>query len=261
MGCSQRTLDETAAQKGIAFYVLDRPNPISGAVVQGPLMDRELKSFTGYFPLPVRHGMTMGELAQLFNAENRIEAKLRVIKMRNYQRGEWFDATGLRWIPPSPNLRTLTEAALYAGVALIEGANVSVGRGTETPFEVFGAPWIDGSRLANYLNERQIKGVTFAAVDFKPTESLYQNRLCHGIKISLTDRDALDTPALGIEIASALYQLYPGTFEIDKTIGMIGARWVVEAIKNGEDPASIVHLWQSQLESFLKMRGQYLLYQ
>jgi uncharacterized protein YbbC (DUF1343 family) len=252
---------EAAAKKGIAFYVLDRPNPISGSVVQGPLMDAELKSFTGYFPLPVRHGMTMGELAEMFNAENRIEAKLTVIKMRNYQRGAWYDATGLRWIPPSPNLRTLTEASLYPGVAMVEGANLSVGRGTETPFEVFGAPWIDGNKLAAYLAARPIRGVTFATIDFTPRESLYQNRLCHGIKISLTDRDALDAPALGIEIASALYRLYPGTFEIDKTVGMIGARWVVEAIRNGEDPASIMRRLQSPLESFLKMRGKYLLYQ
>jgi uncharacterized protein YbbC (DUF1343 family) len=252
---------EAAAKKGIAFYVLDRPYPISGSVVQGPLMDAVLKSFTGYFPLPVRHGMTMGELAEMFNAENRIDAKLTVIKMRNYQRGEWYDATGLRWIPPSPNLRTLTETSLYPGVAMVEGANLSVGRGTETPFEVLGAPWIDQNKLAAYLAARPIKGVTFATIDFTPRESLYQNRLCHGIKISLTDRDALDAPALGIEIASALYRLYPGTFEIDKTLGMIGARWVVEAIRNGEDPASIMRRLQSPLESFLKMRGKYLLYQ
>jgi uncharacterized protein YbbC (DUF1343 family) len=251
---------EAAALKGIGFYVLDRPNPIGGSVVEGPLLDPDLKSFTGYFSMPVRHGMTVGELAEMFNTENRIGAKLTVVKMRNYQRGDWYDETGLRWIPPSPNLRTLTEAALYPGVALLEGANVSVGRGTETPFELLGAPWIDSTQLANHLNERRIQGVIFAATDFKPKESLYQNRLCQGVRIILVNRQALDAPALGIEIASALHRLYPATFQIEKTVGMVGARWIVEAIKDGEDPASIARRWQSSLDAFLSMREKYLLY-
>jgi uncharacterized protein YbbC (DUF1343 family) len=230
-------------------------------VVEGPLLGPDLKSFTGYFSMPVRHGMTIGELAEMFNTENRIGAKLTVVKMHNYQRRDWYDETGLRWIPPSPNLRTLTEAALYPGVALLEGANVSVGRGTETPFELLGAPWIDSTQLSNHLNERRIQGVVFSATDFKPKESLYQNRLCHGIQILLVNREAVDAPALGIEIASALYRLYPTSFQIDKTVGMVGASWIVKAIKDGEDPTSIVLRWKGSLESFLRMREKYLLYQ
>lgn len=161
---------------------------------------------------------------------------------------------------PFTEPRTLTETALYPGIAMIEGANVSVGRGTETPFDLLGAPWIDGSKLANYLNGQAIKGVAFVAIDFKPKESVYQNRFCHGIGISLADREALDAPALGIEIASAIFRLYPGTFEIDKTLGMVGTCSIVEAIKNGEYPASIVGRWQTPLESFLAIQQKYLIY-
>ncbi len=251
---------EAAARKGIAFYVLDRPNPISAAFVQGPVMDSDLKSFTGYFPLPVRHGMTVGELAGMFNAENNMGVKLHIIKMQGYARTDWYDETGLRWINPSPNLRSLTETVLYPGVALIEGTNISVGRGTGTPFEVFGAPWIDAQKLMDYLSNRGIQGVTFAPVDFTPVNDIYKNRECHGIRIIVDDRRALDPTALGIEIVSALYRLYPRDFQLDKTLGLIGARSVVQAIKEGQDPSSVMLLWQSPLAQFLKIRSKYLLY-
>ena len=159
---------EAAAKKGIPFYVLDRPNPINGSAVQGPILDKDLQSFAGYFPMPVRHGMTLGELAQMFNAENKIGAKLHVIQMRGYERTDWYDETGLLWVNPSPNLRTLAQATLYPGVAMVEGANVSVGRGTGTPFELLGAPWINARDLAAYLNSRKIQGVRFLPVDFMP---------------------------------------------------------------------------------------------
>jgi len=251
---------EAVAKKGIGFYVLDRPNPLSGAMVQGPVMDKDLKSFVGYFPMPVRHGMTVGELAEMFNVENKIGAKLHVIRMRGYKRGEWYDDTGLQWAVPSPNLRTLTEATLYPGVAMVEGANVSVGRGTETPFELLGAPWIDGTKLAAYLNHRRIQGVSFQPVDFTPNASSYKNQACHGIRIVLIDRQALDSPALGIEIADALYRLYPTEFQIDKTLEMIGSRRVLKAINDGEDPRSIERQWQVSLAEFRKLRARYLLY-
>ncbi len=144
---------EACAKKGIPFYVLDRPNPINASLVQGPILDSNLRSFTGYFPLPIRHGMTVGELAKMFNGEKKIGAKLHVVKMRGYERTHWYDETGLLWVSPSPNLRTLTEAILYPGVAMVEGSNVSVGRGTTTPFELLGAPWINGEELASYLNQ------------------------------------------------------------------------------------------------------------
>ena len=251
---------EASAKKGFTFYILDRPNPITGSVVQGPLMDKDLRSFVGYFPMPIRHGMTMGELASMFNKENRIGVKLKVIKMRGYQRSDWYDETGLLWVNPSPNLRTLTETILYPGVAMVEGANVSVGRGTETPFELLGAPWMKAKELAEYLNGRKIQGVRFIPVNFIPKSNRFENQLCHGIQIVLTDRQALDSPALGVEIASTLYRLYPNDFHLDKTLRLIGSREVLDAIKDGQDPNSIVQNWQAPLEQFLKIRSKYLLY-
>ncbi len=251
---------EASAKKGIVFYVLDRPNPLTGSVVQGPVMDRDLRSFVGYFPMPIRHGMTMGELASMFNKENQIGVKLEVIKMRGYQRSDWYDETGLLWMNPSPNLRTLTETILYPGVAMVEGANVSVGRGTETPFELLGAPWMKAKELAEYLNRRKIQGVRFIPVDFIPKSSRFENQLCHGIQIVLIDRQALDSPALGVEIASALHRLYSNDFHLDKTLPLIGSYEVLQAIKEGQDPNSIVLNWQTSLEQFCKLRSKYLLY-
>jgi uncharacterized protein YbbC (DUF1343 family) len=251
---------EACARKGIPFYVLDRPNPINALLVQGPILDRSLRSFTGYFPLPVRHGMTVGELAKMFNVEKKMGVKLHVIKMRGYERSHWFDETGLLWLSPSPNLQTLTEAILYPGVAMVEGANVSVGRGTKTPFELFGAPWMNGEELASYLNNRNIQGVQFIPVDFKPKSSRFKNQLCHGVQIVLLNRQMLDSPALGIEIASALHRLYPKEFQIDKILGMIGSRKVLQAMKAGQDPATIAQDWQGPLEQFCVLRSKYLLY-
>ncbi len=251
---------EGAARRGIDFYVLDRPNPISCAIVQGPIMDADLKSFTGYFSVPTRHGMTVGELAEMFNRENHIGARLHVIKMQGYTRSEWFDQTGLRWTPPSPNLRTLTEAALYPGVAMIEGANVSVGRGTDTPFELVGAPWIDSAALLSYLDKRKIPGVRFQSADFTPDADTYAGRSCHGVQISLDDRLALDSPALGIELIAALHHLYVDNFKIDATLSMVGSRRVLEGIKSGADPKQIVAQWQPALENFRILRARYLLY-
>ncbi|HSB05062.1 MAG TPA: exo-beta-N-acetylmuramidase NamZ domain-containing protein [Thermodesulfobacteriota bacterium] len=251
---------EAAARKGIAFYVLDRPNPITGFRVQGPIMDEGLKSFTGYYALPVRHGMTVGELAGMFNVENRIGAKLHVIKMEGYRPSDWYDETGLLWVGPSPNLRTVTQAILYPGVAMVEGANVSVGRGTDSPFELLGAPWINARELAGYLDSRKIQGIRFMPVDFIPRSSCFKNRLCHGVQIVLVDRQALDSPALGVEIASALYRLYPRDFQLQKTLGLIGSHEVLQAIKDGQDPSTIVEKWQRPLEQFCKLRAKYLIY-
>ena len=182
---------EEAARRGIDFYVLDRPNPISCAAVQGPIMDADLKSFTGYFPLPTRHGMTVGELAEMFNHENHIGARLHVIKMRGYARSEWFDQTGLRWTPPSPNLRTLAEATLYPGVAMIEGANVSVGRGTDYAIRI-GRRAVDRfSALLTYLGERKIPGVRFQPAAFTPSADTYAGRSCHGVRIFSTTASRL----------------------------------------------------------------------
>ncbi len=251
---------EEAAKAGLTFYVLDRPNPLTASCVQGPLPDGDRKSFTSYFPLPVRHGMTVGELAGMFNAEGGIGAKLRVIKMRGYRRTDWYDETGRAWINPSPNLRSLVGATLYPGVALVEGANVSVGRGTPTPFELLGAPWIDGEKLSGELNRRAIPGVTFRTVAFTPESSSYKKHLCRGVRLTLTDRQALDSSHLGIELISALHRLYPEVFRLDATLGLVGARQTLEEIRQGRDPRAITLAWEETLAAFLKLRAGYLLY-
>ena len=251
---------EAAARKGIPFYVLDRPNPLTGSVVQGPVMDRNLKSFTGYFALPVRHGMTVGELAQMFNSENKLNADLHIVKMRGYSRDYWYDDTGLAWVAPSPNLRTLKENVLYPGVGMAEGANVSVGRGTDSPFELLGAPWIESKKLASYLHGRRIKGVSFKPVDFTPRDSIFKNKKCHGIRITLEDRRALDPTVLGIELISSLHKLYPKMFQIDKTRSLVGSSQVFQSLKNGLDPRIISAQWEDDLSDFKKLRARYLLY-
>jgi uncharacterized protein YbbC (DUF1343 family)/CubicO group peptidase (beta-lactamase class C family) len=251
---------EAAAQKGIEFYVLDRPNPLNGEEVEGPVLEGDLRSFVAYYPLPIRHGMTVGELAEMFNSENHLGAKLHVIKMRDWQRTDWFDETGLTWVNPSPNLRNPTEEVLYPGVAMVEGANVSVGRGTDTPFELLGAPWMDSRTLSAYLNARDIQGVRFVPVDFKPASDSFADRLCHGVQIVLIDRQAVDSAQLGVELAAALWRLYPDVFQLDKTLPLIGARWVLEAIAAGKDPRRIAYEWQGALEQFRTLRAKYLLY-
>jgi uncharacterized protein YbbC (DUF1343 family) len=251
---------EAAARKGIAFYVLDRPNPLTGLSVQGPPMDKDLRSFTGYFPLPVRHGMTVGELAQMFNNENRIGAELHVIKMNGYRRDYWYDETGLVWVNPSPNIHNITEAVLYPGVAMVEGSDVSVGRGTATPFEFLGAPWVRAREFASYLDNRKIRGVRFVQADFTPHSDVFKNRKCHGVRIILEDRNSLNSALLGIEIVSALYRLYPEDFHLDQTLHMIGSRKAVQSIKDGLDPKIIARQWQNDLDRFKKLRSRYLLY-
>ena len=251
---------EAAAGSGIKIFVLDRPNPLNATTVQGPVMEPGLRSFAGYHPLPTRHGMTVGEIARLFNREAGIGAELTVIPMAGYRRSDWFDQTGFAWINPSPNLRSLREATLYAGVGFVEGANVSVGRGTDEPFELIGAPWIDGQALAGYLSRRRIPGVRFRAAQFTPSSSAYQGRLCSGVRIELTDRDALDAPALGIELVAALLQLYGGQFQAERTAGMIGSRAVLQLITSGTDPVSVRASWAPDLAAFLRVRQTYLIY-
>jgi uncharacterized protein YbbC (DUF1343 family) len=251
---------EAATRRGLAFYVLDRPNPIGADRVQGPVLDPDLESFTGYHPLPVRHGMTVGELAQLFNHEKGIGARLTVIPMEGYRRSLWYDQTGLRWVNPSPNLRSLTAAALYPGVALVEGANVSVGRGTSTPFEVFGAPWMDGNALAAYLERRRIAGVRFAPSEFRPNENPYRDRLCRGVRLEITDRQGLDAPELGVEILSALWRIHPDRFALDRALPLVGSHRVLEAIREGHDPRAIARAWREPLLRFGRVRKRYLLY-
>jgi len=251
---------ESAAAAGLDFYVLDRPDPITASMVQGPVLDPDLKSFIGYYPLPIRYGMTAGELAQLFNRERGIGAKLHVVKMAGYSRDLWFNQTGLPWVNPSPNLRSLTQAILYPAVGMVESANVSVGRGTPTPFEIMGAPWISGRRLADYLNQRRIGGIAFESVVFTPAASPYPRQRCEGVRLRVEDRAALNSPALGVELAAALYRLYPGQFKFGGTLGMVGSREVIQAIQRGVDPRHIEQQWLGRLKTFDRLRAKYLLY-
>ena len=251
---------EATAKAGIEVVVLDRPDPITGSFVQGPGADPGHESYTNYFALPLRHGMTMGELAKLFNGERSINARLTVIPMEGWMRGDWYDSTGLTWVNPSPNLRSLTEAALYPGVALVEGTNVSVGRGTDTPFELLGAPWIKARELAQYLNAREISGVRFVPVRFTPGSSTYAGQECEGVNILLTDRNAFDAPELGVELASALHKLYAEQFHMERMIELVVNQSVYDAVAAGEDPRRIAADWQERLEQFEQMRQKYLIY-
>ncbi len=252
---------EAAAQAGIEVVVLDRPNPITGSIVQGPTSDAK-QDFNNYHPLPLRHGMTMGELARLFNAEHNggIHARLTVVPMQGWLRGDWYDATGLVWINPSPNLRRLSEATLYPGVALVERTNISVGRGTDTPFEVLGAPWIDAVALAETLNRRNISGVRFVPIHFTPASATYASQVCNGVSILVTDRAALDAPELGIELASALHNLYPAEFKMEQMQTLLANPEVYQALVRGDDPRRIADEWREELDAFLKRRAPFLLY-
>lgn len=251
---------EAAAKAGIEVFVLDRPNPITGSFVQGPMSDPGRESFVNYTSEPVRHGMTMGELAQMFNAERHINAQLKVVPMEGWMRGDWFDSTGLEWIDPSPNLRSLTAATLYPGVGLVEGTNVSVGRGTDTPFELLGAPWINGHQLADYLNARNISGVRFVDVSFTPSASSYAGQKCAGVNIIPIERNALDAPELGIELASVLHKLYPEQFHMEKMIDLLLNQSAYDALARGDDPRRIAEEWREPLEKFQQLRQKYLIY-
>jgi uncharacterized protein YbbC (DUF1343 family) len=229
--------------------------------VQGPVSEPGTESFVNYTQVPVRHGMTVGELARMFNAERRINARLTVIAMEGWFRGDWFDSTGLVWVNPSPNLRSLTQATLYTGVALIEGTNVSVGRGTDTPFEVVGAPWIKAKEFADYLNARAIPGVRFVPVNFTPAAGAkFAGMRIGGVNIVVLDRNGLDAPQLGIELASAMRKLYPNEFDISKMILLVNNRRVMDAIAAGADPRNIADDWREELEKFEQVRKKYLLY-
>jgi uncharacterized protein YbbC (DUF1343 family) len=251
---------EAAASNHVAFFVLDRPDPIGGEVIEGPMLDRERTSFVGYFPMPVRYAMTMGELAQMFNRENRIGADLHIVAMKNWSRGETYDQASLRWIPPSPNLRTVSEAFLYPGIEILQAGGASVGRGTEAPFEILGAPWVRGAELLAALNSRKIPGVRFSPAQFTPAEDPYKGQACQGVTITLTDQAALRSMFMGLTIADVLNRLYPQQFHLDKTIFLIGSQATIDRIQRGDDPAQIIAGWASDLDLFRRMREQYLLY-
>ena len=251
---------EEAAKLKLPVFVLDRPNPIGGVDVEGPTADADKLSFIAYHTIPTRHGLTVGELAQLFNQQRKIGADLRVIKMEGWRRAMWFDETNLTWINPSPNMRSLTEATLYPGVGLLETTNVSVGRGTDTPFEVVGAPWIQGDKLADYLNRRGIPGVRFVPVRFTPKSSVFKDEQCGGVNIIITDRVAFRPLLTGIEMALALRSLYANDWQVDKYLRLLVNADTLERIKRGESARDIVASWNASLQEFRRARAEVLLY-
>jgi uncharacterized protein YbbC (DUF1343 family) len=252
---------EEAAKAKLPVFLLDRPNPVNGWQIEGPALDKESTGFTGYFPaMPIRHGMTLGEMAKLFNGENKIGADLTVVPMKNWRRDDWYDDTTLPWINPSPNMRNMNEAALYTGIGAIEGTNVSVGRGTDTPFEHVGAPWIDGVQLADVLNARGVAGVRFYPVRFTPLSSKYANQECQGVFIIVTERAALRPVRVGLEIASAISRLYPAQYQLDLAARLFGSRDTLARIRTGDDPAEIAASWGAAEARWRLLRSKYLLY-
>ena len=252
---------EEAARHRLPVVVLDRPNPIGGVAVEGPMQDASAIGFTGYVTLPIRHGVTMGELARLFNAERHVGADLTVVAMRNWRRDAWFDETGAPWVAPSPNMRNLIAATLYPGIGAIEQTNISVGRGTDTPFEQVGAPWIDGTSLAATLNARAIPGVSFYPVAFTPSAGAkYAGQRCNGVFIVVTDRHALEPVRVGVEIASALTRTYRDQFRLDDAATQLGSKRAIASIRAGEDPAAIAASFETDERAWRATREKYLLY-
>lgn len=251
---------EEAAKARIPVFVLDRPNPIGGAEVEGPVADDDKLSSIAYHQLPVRHGMTMGELARLFNEQRKMGCDLRVVKMENWRRGMWLDATGQTWVNPSPNMRSLNEAALYPGVGLLETTNVSVGRGTDTPFELVGAPWLDGRRLAAHMNGRGLAGVRFVPVRFTPRASVHKGAECGGVNLIVTDRARFRPVRAGLELAVALRRLYPQEWKVDSYARLLVNADTLERVKRADEPEAIERAWQPRLAEFRRARARALLY-
>jgi uncharacterized protein YbbC (DUF1343 family) len=251
---------EEAAKHNIAFYVLDRPNPLGGEIIEGPMLDADKTSFTAYYPLPVRYGLTIGELAQFFNAESNIHCDLHVIAMKNWHRNYFFESTGNRWIPPSPNLKTIKGSILYPGLEILQNAGVSVGRGTEAPFEEFGAPWLDGEAVANALNDKHLPGVHFAAQPFIPVIGLYSGQRCGGVSIRVTDRFTVRSMRVGLEIAAILQKFYPKDFDAAKTLLLLGNADTISQLQQGTAPEQIVASWSALLSAYDQARRKYFLY-
>jgi len=251
---------EAAAKHHIPFFVLDRPNPLGGEIIEGPMLDSDKLSFVGYFPMPVRYAMTMGELAKMFNAENKIGADLHVVEMRNWRRSEMYWMTGLPWIAPSPNLPTMTNLVPYPGIEILQAGGVSVGRGTDSAFLEFGAPWIKPEELLAELKRRSIARVSFEAQTFTPKTGPYAGEKCEGVGLTVADRDGFRSIQMGLEIAEALHKLYPQQFQIAKMITLLGSQSTVERLERGDAPKAIVAGWDSDLAKFRAMRAKYLIY-
>jgi uncharacterized protein YbbC (DUF1343 family) len=251
---------ETAAENNLELIVLDRPNPIGGVLVEGPTLEKAKESFVAYHSIPIRHGMTVGELALLFNKERKIGAKLEVVKVENWRREQLFDETGLSWVNPSPNMRSLLAALTYPGVGLLETTNVSVGRGTDRPFELIGAPWVDGRKLAEALNEAGLKGVRFVGTKFTPTSSTHAKKECGGVQIYITNWSEFEAMPLGWTLVEQLRRLYPKEWEWKRYNVLLGHQGIFDAIEKGPSVRELSKLSEPGRKAFLEVRRRYLLY-
>ncbi len=249
---------EAAGENGKKYFVLDRVNPITGTIIDGPARVGK-GTFVAYFNVPLRYGMTIGELARMCNTEHHCNADLTVIQIEGWQREAWFDQTGLPWTNPSPNMRNLTQAILYPGVGLLESV-MSVGRGTDTPFEVVGAPYIDDVKLAEELNGARLPGVRFVPIQFTPVSSVHKAKLCKGVYILLTDREHCRVVDVGLLIAQTLCRLYPKDFNPDKMSHLLLHPATLDAIKANKPLNEIRASWQKDLDEFQQRRAKYLIY-
>lgn len=251
---------EEAAKRHIAFYVLDRPNLLGGDIIEGPMLDADKTNFVGYFPIPIRYALTIGELAQFFNTENHIGCDLHVMAMKNWHRNYFFDSTGLRWVPPSPNLRTVKGSIVYPGIEVLQSAGVSVGRGTQTPFEEFGAPWMDGADVAAELNALHLPGLRFADQPFIPVSGLYAGQRCGGVGVRITDRFSVRSVRAALEIAAILKKRYPKQFDPAKLLTLLGNSETVRQLQADAPPEQIVATWSADLTKYDETRRKYFLY-
>ena len=251
-----------AAKHQIPLIVLDRPDPTGGSQIEGPVLQEKYKSFVGIEKLPIRYGMTPGELAQMFNVEKNLNCNLKIIPLLGWKRGQWYDQTGMQWIPPSPNMPTLKTASVYAGFCLIEGTNISEGRGTKHPFEFIGAPWLDNKKLVNRLNKHRLSGVNFRLQTFTPSFSKYKDELCLGVQIHVLDRDSFKPTEAVLFFLSEVLKLHPRkiTFHRKKFDALAGNSWIREALRHNHPVKTIVARWQHSLEKFKDRRAKYLLY-
>lgn len=251
---------ESAAENKIKVVVLDRPNPIGGVAVEGPIRDVGKESFVAYHALPIRHGLTVGELARLFNAERKIDANLEVVQMQGWKRSMLLDRTGLSWVNPSPNMRSLSAALLYPGIGILETTNLSVGRGTERPFEWIGAPWLDGTRLAAALAEQKLSGVRFVPAQLTPTGSVHKGKSCGGVHIFIDDWGRFEPVRTGLAIASTLRKLYPEDWKIDRLDVLLVHQETWKGIAASADWRDLEQNWQPESARFDRMRKKYLIY-
>jgi len=251
---------EEAVKAGIPFMVLDRPNPVGGLRVEGPMLDAGKKTDRGYMPLPIRHGMTVGELARYYNTEKSLGLQLQVIEMQGWLRSHYFWDTGQLWVNPSPNMRTMAAAFLYPGINLVEWTNVSVGRGTDRPYEIVGAPWIEPQRLAASLIAAQIPGVQFVPVFFTPKSSKHQGVRCGGVGLMITNTEEFNSVLLGLTLVSVLHKLYPEDFEMDRVMDFLGNAAAMKSLKNGHPPVEAMREDSKEFREFLSKRRNALIY-